>query len=86
VHGRHFCGRQAVRRRVEVFSIGFGKRLFGFPGVTRGTTREPAALGGYVRWWWDGNAIPYSERKRGRRNRTRPRLLRTHRSGEIVAT
>lgn len=47
--GGHFLAARAVRARVSVFSLGFGKRLFGF---VRGDTDYRVSLiplGGYVR-------------------------------------
>ncbi|RMG44759.1 MAG: RIP metalloprotease RseP [Acidobacteria bacterium] len=45
----HFLAAKAFRVRVEVFSIGFGPRLFGFRGQETDYRVAPFPLGGYVR-------------------------------------
>lgn len=80
--GGHFLAARAVRARVSVFSLGFGKRLFGFK---RGETDYRVSLiplGGYVRIHGLG---PDESDVVGAEAATDPLLPRSQRAAILIA-
>lgn len=80
--GGHFLAARAVRARVSVFSLGFGKRLF---GCTRGGTDFRVSLvplGGYVRIHGMG---PDESDVVGAEAAPEPLLPRPHRAAILLA-
>ncbi|HPC82710.1 MAG TPA: RIP metalloprotease RseP [Thermoanaerobaculaceae bacterium] len=80
--GGHFLAARAVRARVSVFSLGFGKRLFGF---SRGGTDYRVSLiplGGYVRIHGLG---PDESDVVGAEAAPEPLLPRPHRAAILLA-
>ncbi len=70
----HFAAAKLLGVRVEVFSIGFGKRLFGFRRGDTDYRISALPLGGYVKMT-GVNAVEMPEERPGRRGWRRRRRV-----------